>query len=210
MKNDKLILYHHCSGRLCFIGGVISAVGSIVGSKIGAKQSSKEAAQGRQHSDYQLQNKHQWEVEDLRKAGLNPILSAGNYGNSAGSSPTGQGFAPDLGNVVNSAIGMEKLDQEIKNLKATENREKADARLKHKQADVQHNVDRTTDVIAEGADALMKALGGKGVGANTGSMVNKKAKQFGKGAYNVLSSPNTPGGFIAKKLHQFRNRKKGK
>jgi hypothetical protein len=191
-----------------FIGGVISAVGSVLGAKTAGKESRKNAQQAQQHSDYQLQNKHQWEVADLRKAGLNPILSAGNYGNSAGSSPMAQAFQPDLGNVVNSAIGVEKLEQEIKNLKATEKQIRADARLKNKQGNVQDNVDRTTDIVAEGADALMRTLGGKGVGANTGSAVNKKAIEFGKKA-KKWHDTKSPGAWIARKLHKFRNRKKG-
>lgn len=43
----------------------------------------------------QLQNKHQWEVADLRKAGLNPILSAPNA-SSAVSAGSPQGANPDI------------------------------------------------------------------------------------------------------------------
>ena len=48
-----------------FIGAALGAVGSIVGgiasSKIAGKESRKNAQQAQQHSDYQLQNKHQWD-----------------------------------------------------------------------------------------------------------------------------------------------------
>lgn len=43
----------------------------------------------------QLTHKHQWEVEDLRKAGLNPILSAPNA-SSAVSAGSPQGANPDI------------------------------------------------------------------------------------------------------------------
>lgn len=45
------------------------------------------------HQKEVMKNRHQWEVEDLRKAGLNPILSAGGQGTS-GNAP--EIVAPDV------------------------------------------------------------------------------------------------------------------
>lgn len=72
------------------LGPVIGAVGGILGESIGA--SSANSLQ-RETLDKQIafnrevmQSRHQWEVEDLKKAGLNPLLSA--------TSPTGTLSAP--------------------------------------------------------------------------------------------------------------------
>lgn len=45
------------------------------------------------HAKEVMKNRHQWEVSDLRKAGLNPILSAGG-GGTAGNAPITQ--SPDV------------------------------------------------------------------------------------------------------------------
>lgn len=73
------------------LGAGISAAGSLFGSK---KQADASSAVNQQQIDWQreaMQNRHQWEVEDLRKAGLNPILSA-----NAGASTGGAGFHPQV------------------------------------------------------------------------------------------------------------------
>lgn len=47
----------------------------------------------------QMQNRHQWEVDDLRRAGLNPALSATGGGSPIGGSPTAS--SPGFGNPGN-------------------------------------------------------------------------------------------------------------
>lgn len=56
-----------------------------------------------------MQHRHQWEVADLRKAGLNPILSAGGSG-----TPGGSASIPSTPNFdfLNSALGLEQLGTE--------------------------------------------------------------------------------------------------
>ena len=183
MSHVKLILYNHCSGRLCFIASVISAVGSVIGAKKAADASKTNAREANAFTKEQLQKRHQWEVADLRAAGLNPVLSAGGTP-SIGNSAMAQAFNPadNIGNMVNSAIGVEKLQQEIKNMKAEERRINSDTRLKNKQGNVQDNIDRTTNVLAEAGDAIIGSLGSKGLGANSGKSVGEKAGSLFKDA----------------------------
>lgn len=77
------------------LGGVLDIAGGIFSADM--QNSATEAMQQR-NIDWQreqLQNKHQWEVEDLRKAGLNPILSAPNA-SSAVSAGSPQGANPNI------------------------------------------------------------------------------------------------------------------
>lgn len=72
-----------------------------------------------------MQNAHQWEVADLRKAGLNPILSAGGTGASTGGASGGTPVA-DVNplSYMNSAIGalqtLKNLDVMDANIKKAE------------------------------------------------------------------------------------------
>lgn len=101
--------------------GFFDAVLGVAGNLLGAHMQNS-ATESFQQSNIswqreQLQNKHQWEVEDLRKAGLNPILSATN-GSSAVSAGSPQGANPDINltkmmnEIANSAL-MKKQEQSI-------------------------------------------------------------------------------------------------
>lgn len=56
-----------------------------------------------------MQNRHQWEVADLRKAGLNPILSAGGSGTPGGSASIPSSPQMDF---ANSALAYQQLATE--------------------------------------------------------------------------------------------------
>lgn len=104
-------------------GGLLN---SITGASHSAKQSAKYSgwlnAQNNAYQKEAMQNAHQWEVEDLKKAGLNPVLSAGGTGAStggvggSGGSVGMQAGIGGLSDIMNSAGGLIKLSSEVKNL----------------------------------------------------------------------------------------------
>lgn len=93
------------------LGGLgISSIGSFLNNLTGAtsagQQSQKYALQSAQVNNIMqkefAKNAHQWEVEDLKKAGLNPLLSAGGSGASA----SGGGVA----SATETASGISPMD----------------------------------------------------------------------------------------------------
>lgn len=78
--------------------------GDLASSALGLYGSSKAWRRQREAA----QNAHQWEVEDLRKAGLNPILSAtGGSGASAGSASVPAGLGVDVSGALSTAQNIE-------------------------------------------------------------------------------------------------------
>lgn len=74
---------------MSFLGGLlggaaIGAIGNILGGSISANKSANSAKEALEAQKEAMQNRHQWQVADLRKAGLNPILSANNGASTGG------------------------------------------------------------------------------------------------------------------------------
>jgi hypothetical protein len=114
-----------------FIAGIISgiagAVGSAASSGISAAANAAEAKKQREFQERMYKNRHQYQVEDLEKAGLNKALS---YMQSPGASPSGAKASIDLsgaGKAVSQGIStaMEVRDRQA----AIRNMEK-DTKLK--------------------------------------------------------------------------------
>lgn len=93
--------------------GFFSSIGGLVNDLTGASSSANSSYkynaalqnQNWAHQKEAMQNAHQWEVADLKAAGLNPALSAGGNGASTGGAGGGGGGvnAPmgDLGGLLN-------------------------------------------------------------------------------------------------------------
>lgn len=144
IRKSKRPIYHCFFGLDDAIGGaLLGGVMDIAGGIFSANmQNSATEAMQQRNIDWereQLQNKHQWEVEDLRKAGLNPILSASNS-SSAVSAGSPQGANPNiqlsktLEALSNSALM--KKETELKQFALDTERMKAEADMiiaKHKE-----------------------------------------------------------------------------
>lgn len=80
------------------VGAVLGAGVSIGGGIAGAIASAKQAAKQRDFQKHVLKNRYQWQMRDMRKAGLNPILASG------ASPPMASGAAATIPNVAQGAV----------------------------------------------------------------------------------------------------------
>lgn len=152
-----------------FAGGAASGlISSAVGSFFGNRSAKKQAALQRANWTYMQSNAHQLEVQDLKKAGLNPILSAG--GGNMASAPA----SPDMGattattsalsNSIVSALnrGLEKdlrtkdLDNKMRELDIKEKelgikKTDVDSQIKEREARINKLIEDTVFVRSENA-----------------------------------------------------------
>lgn len=113
------------------LGGIVSSVGSLFGARMQNSAQSGLMAQSAAYARESMQNRHQWEVEDLRKAGLNPILSSTNSAGGQISVGTGQAAGPDFAKALESLAhsALMKKTMDLAKFSADTDRIKADADL---------------------------------------------------------------------------------
>lgn len=116
-----------------------SLAGGFIGSAFGGQSAKKQAALQRQNWAYAQSNAHQFEVNDLKAAGLNPILSATNSqiaGMGAAPSTSDNGMTAAMSSSVTSALSRalnadiegKKLDNDLKRIKIQRDTADADIR----------------------------------------------------------------------------------
>lgn len=93
-----------------------SVAGSVLGSAVQNHYNSANAAQANAWNVENYKHRYQWAVEDMRKAGLNPVLAATNGigGSIAGASAASVGMS-DIGSTMNSAKAASAAERQAKN-----------------------------------------------------------------------------------------------
>jgi hypothetical protein len=121
---------------------LIGAGGAIIGSSISGGMNRSSARSAQAANIEAMKNRHQWEVADLKAAGLNPILSAKHGGTAGmpGVSTTVPDLGPSMAQGLTSAAGVmksreevEKIQQEVQNLSAQYNLTQEQVKVASKQ-----------------------------------------------------------------------------
>lgn len=142
--------------------GAGSMLSGLYSAHKGAKTTKNENAAQRAWEKEKMQNAYQWSVEDMQKAGLNPVAMYGDGGNAT---MTGGTVAGDPGDSYNTmgqntasamslALQAEKQNAEIENIKANTGllnaqSGKTDAEIEKVIADVSKSKAETMKIIAE-------------------------------------------------------------
>lgn len=94
-----------------------SVAGSVLGSAVQNHYNSANAAQANAWNVENYKHRYQWAVEDMRSAGLNPILAATNGigGSISGASAASVGMS-DIGSTMNSAKAASAAERQAKNV----------------------------------------------------------------------------------------------
>ncbi len=172
-------------------GAVLGAVSNIFGAHMGAEAQEDAIDKQIAWQREQLQNKHQWEVEDLKKAGLNPILSSHGASSAASVSP---------GSLVNPLSGLASSAAELGKLKSEIAKNKADIANQTKSADAAVKNAESSMINAESnkalADANVVKLNQDVQNSIASTAADIKYKQDQTDAYNRLVDGQIANGAI--------------
>lgn len=93
-----------------------SVAGSVLGSAVQNHYNSANAAQANAWNVENYKHRYQWAVDDMRSAGLNPVLAATNGigGSISGASAASVGMS-DIGSTMNSARAASAAERQAKN-----------------------------------------------------------------------------------------------
>lgn len=153
---------------MSWLSSIASIGGSLLSGHLNNSAAAAQQATAINANREFYQNRHQWEVEDLRKAGLNPILSANSAAGSGIGSTSSSSAYGDLGQVItnsaNTALARKQLDiaetnAETNRLLATN--DKVKARAQELDAETRANsashTNTLTDVQADYTKTLVRS-----------------------------------------------------
>lgn len=155
-----------------------SLTGGIGGGLVDWGLGEVSAQNQRRASQRMYRHRYQWQMEDMLKAGLNPIL-AGNLGASGGPSMSSGGS----GNVTNSALAAKMQAEQLEGIRQDNRTKKATADIAEKAAKPSG---KGLDMIDKGADAIVEAVETMAVSTAKGAdrveklgpVIKKKVKTF--------------------------------
>lgn len=148
---------------------IIGAGASFLGGQSANAASAKQSRKQMDFQNYMSNTAHTREVIDLKRAGLNPMLSG--MGGGGASSPPGsaapqQNVVPDLSKVVSSALEAKRLkkdidlaDQQIKNQKAQKVKTQTETTLlkaNQPMAELKNKAGRMAQKFVEGVTSSAK------------------------------------------------------
>ncbi|MCK6418891.1 MAG: hypothetical protein L6Q57_08170 [Alphaproteobacteria bacterium] len=115
---------------MSFLGDILGSALGFFSAKDTNRANQRAADDTNQFTREMMQNRHQWEVNDLKAAGLNPVLSAGGTP-SMGSSAKADVINPmdSISQGLQSALAVKRFNFELDNLKADTEKKKQEAYL---------------------------------------------------------------------------------
>lgn len=141
------------------IAGLIGGGLSFLGGRQQNDAASDEASNARWFDRANYQHRYRWQVEDMRAAGLNPVLAASQGAPGLPGAAVAQVPSNPLKDAVHSGLEAARLHAELKNMKETNSlikaqavASRADAALKSNSALVARNNARLTEPLANIAD----------------------------------------------------------